>query len=79
MKRQLPQNNQYRKEVFSLGAIFFVIAAILFAIAGLNPFAHWDLGRFDPVAWGLCALALGHLIGGSIGSFGGFGRRRDVV
>lgn len=62
------------KEVFSLSIIFYVVAAVLFALAGLTPVFHWNLGSFDVIAWGLCALALGHCVGGSL-----FGVRRGRV
>jgi hypothetical protein len=41
--------------------ILFVVALILFAVAGLTPVFEWNLGRFDPISWGLAALAGGFL------------------
>jgi hypothetical protein len=41
--------------------IFFVIALFLFALAGLAPLFEFELGKFDAVACGLAALALGFL------------------
>ena len=49
-----------------MSAIFYVIAAVLFAIAGLTPVFNWNLGEFNVIAWGLCALALGHVVSGSL-------------
>lgn len=45
-----------------MSLVFFVIAAVLFALAGLTPVFDWDLGEFHTIAWGLTSLALGLVV-----------------
>jgi hypothetical protein len=37
--------------------LLLLVAAICFVVAGLAPILTWDLGHFDPIAWGLAAFA----------------------
>lgn len=39
--------------------VFFLIATVLFVLAGLKVDTSFDL-----IAWGLAALAAGHMVGG---------------
>jgi len=63
-----------------MSAVFFFVAAVLFAVAGLTPVFDWDLGEFHVIAWGLTSLALGLVVLHS-GEFDKYrGRhRRDVL
>lgn len=42
--------------------VAYLIAVVLFLIAGLAVPMEWDLGDFHAIAWGLAALSLGHLL-----------------
>jgi hypothetical protein len=42
--------------------IAFLVAVILFTLAGLAPLLDFSLGSFDAIAWGLAALATGFLV-----------------
>ena len=41
--------------------IAFLVSLLCFVLAGLAPILEFSLGRFDAIAWGLAALALGFL------------------
>lgn len=39
----------------------FIAALVFFLLAALAPILSFDLGKFDAIAWGLAAIALGLL------------------
>jgi hypothetical protein len=47
--------------------VAFLLSFFSFLIYALAGLFDWDLGDFDPLAWGFVALSLGHVLtGGSL-------------